>query len=155
MPTLDPAILATLPFLPPPDEGVPPTAARFVASNPLSSGQSVPTSVRDILPLLSDAAPGSPADGATLWRQQPGSAADSSHSAAGAASGSTWNERFTDRATRPLPEITVSLGEGHRMATRVLATKDHKIEALAREQCKNEIHRSFSLLRADMRANFR
>jgi hypothetical protein len=151
LPTLDPALFSTQPFLPPPNETVPPTAIRFTAPNPPPPSQSVPNSVRDILPLLPDAAPGPSADDAAPWRQKPSTAADPSHSAA--AAGST--SKLADRAARRWPEVTVSLREDHFITKSVLLAMSHKCEEAARELCKTEIHRSFSVLRADMRANFR
>jgi hypothetical protein len=155
LPTIDPTLFSTQPFLPPPNDSLAATAPISAASNRPQSppGQFMPNSVRDILPLLPDAAPGPSADDAAPWRQRPGTAADPPHSAATAAAGST--SKLADRAARPWPEVTVSLREGHFMAKSVLLEMSHKCEEAARELCKTEIHRSFSVLRADMRANFR
>ncbi|HEX3655332.1 MAG TPA: hypothetical protein VHV55_05990 [Pirellulales bacterium] len=153
LPTLDPALFSTQPFLLPPNETVPPTAAESTAPHPSPPSQSIPNSVRDILPLLPDASPDSTTDEAAPWRQPSCAVADLPHVTA--VSGTTGNAKFADVAARRLPEITVNLGEGHRMANRVLAAIGQKLEEAAREQCRNEIHRRFSLFRADMRANFR
>jgi hypothetical protein len=153
LPTLDPAFFSTQPFLPPPDESLASTAAPSAASNrPQSSpAQPVPDSVRDILPLLPDVATNSSPDDAAAWRQPPGTAAALPRSTAASPSTS----KLADRSARSLPEVSVRLGEGHFMAKSVLRTMEHRVEEVARELCKTEIHRSFSLLRADMRANFR
>ncbi|HEX3654320.1 MAG TPA: hypothetical protein VHV55_00865 [Pirellulales bacterium] len=156
LPALDFTLLSTLPFLPPPGDSVPATDGPSARSSPspLSPLPSFPNSVRDILPLLPDAAPDPSADDAVYCRQSHGAAADPPRSGC-AAFGSTGNEKITCRSARPLPEFTVTLGGGHVMAKRVLLAMEPRLEEIAREECKNQIHRAFSVFRAEMRARFR
>jgi hypothetical protein len=150
LPTLDPARFSTEPFVPPLD----PSAAAPAASTgaPSPPGQTIPNIVRDILPLLPDAAGGPSADDDASWREAPDAMADPSHSAPAAPSGST--SKIEQAAARDWPAVTVKLGEGHFMAKRLLLAMSHKCEEAARELCKTEIHRTFSSFRAEMRANF-
>jgi hypothetical protein len=103
--------------------------------------------------LLPDIAAGLSAADSAPRRQPSDTAADTSHSAAAAATGSS-SKREGPAASR-WPEVTVNFTEGHFMVKSVLLEMSPKCEEAARELCKTEIHRSFSRFRAEMRANFR